>query len=172
MFLKDFQNKKDELSSISYLKKHEFLIRTFLIFLMGITYFPLSILQELSTFLSSSAWISSLQQHESVINNLFMLFLLFYFFIFLLLFISTKTSYYFNELIQSFHLLSTVGTYYIMLTQILHNIDLWSISVYEILKQIISDSRLTFVLYAPPLMLLLLTFTMSIIGYFYHSRDN
>ena len=55
MFLKDFQNKKDELSSISYLKKHEFLIRTFLIFLMGITYFPLSILQELSTFLSFSA---------------------------------------------------------------------------------------------------------------------
>lgn len=26
MFLKDFQNKKDELSSISYLKKHAFII--------------------------------------------------------------------------------------------------------------------------------------------------
>lgn len=162
---------KSELKTIIILKKYEFLIRTFLIFLMLITLFDLSFLESSINQLKSFDFINWIHFNEPLIHNMFILFLLFYFFILLLFMLSFKTDLYHRELKTSFEMLSNFAFYYLIITQIFYNINILNYHIFQFHLIIKKLPFLIELFCNMSLAAIFFLFFSQIVGYFYQHRD-
>lgn len=167
-----FDNLMKKIQFVSFIKRNNFTFFTTLLVIAFITYIDSSLaVSLLKPFnLHSLHLVQWISDHSTFFISLSSLFLFYELSIFVLYFLSLKTNCYYFELKRIAEPLPLIYCYFLLLIQILNNLNLLDISIFSLSKYYLDSGPSTNYLLALAYSMNCILFIFIIIGYFYQER--